>query len=342
MENPISEHRGPVEKITRFFRTPVVLYTLSGMMVLGVVLVISPPKALVFKIGVDYAVRFMLAYLLIGFFFLLVGQNRLLFISFLCCATLAFYLKNRTDAAFTSEPRVDASAPTIRLTHFSVDNLGEQPAEELARIIETDPDIISVQEVSPIFDSLLHANLSGDFPYSYSIPDVNLFGQALYSKTPFTKIDTFHFEGIPVLFGRLLLENQVPIVLAGVHTYPALTQSDYDRLQMQLDLLATQLLKEDVPMLVFGDFQVVPWSNEVMLFREQLNLRDSRRGLLSAYPQGSFSLLDIPFDHIFHSPEISCIEFATINSEATTHLGITGAYQVKYHPEPRKDAQNPD
>ncbi|MCB0703811.1 MAG: hypothetical protein KDC34_00815 [Saprospiraceae bacterium] len=315
--------------IRNFFRHPVVSVLIASLMILELILVMNPPNALVFKLGVDNAVRVMLFYLFLGFFFMLVGQNKLLFLSFTCCAVLCSFLKNRTDGIPEQTSLVENSSPTFSMAHFSAANINEGHQEALAMILETDPDLVSVQELSPIWASWLEEKLEGRYPYSFELPDVDIFGLALYSKIPFEKIDTFHYRNIPILKGTIRVDKNHLVELLSIQTYPALSQLDYERIKEHLELAVEETKDDKLPMLVFGQFQLVPWSNEILKFREELQLQDSRKGLLSAYPSGSLSLLNIPFDHIFHTKDIQCLYFATINSEETKQLGIIGTYQLK-------------
>ncbi len=56
-------------------------------------------------------------------------------------------------------------------------------------------------------------------------------------------------------------------------------------------------------------------------------IKDSRKDLSATYP--AQSPLQIPIDYIFHSPEIVCAKFSTIEGTTSNHFGIIGYYRFK-------------
>ena len=67
---------------------------------------------------------------------------------------------------------------------------------------------------------------------------------------------------------------------------------------------------------------MVYWTQEIRDFRSNANLNNSRRDI-------SQSNLRVPYDHIFFSNDLQCVEFSELKSENQNYLGITGTYQIK-------------
>ncbi|MBR9921839.1 MAG: endonuclease/exonuclease/phosphatase family protein [Bacteroidetes bacterium] len=314
-------------RIRQFFHHPVVSILLSSTMILIVVLVLRPPDALVFKPGVDNAIRVMFGFLFFGFLFLLIGQNRLLFLSFACAAVICAFLKNRTESNTIREALGFEASPSFSLLHFNVSNITGDPEEAMECLLKREPDVLSIQEMNPSWNEWLQERLEKEYPYRYSLPDIDLSGFALYSKLPFDQLDTFEYQDLPILYGTLKLEDGFEVDLMGIHTYPALSQTAYEKIIAYLDLATKVGQQRQNPLLAFGHFRMVPWSNEILVFRQQLGLKDSRMGMPTAYPKGTLSLFNIPFDHIFYSDGLECRDFASISSSESVHLGILGMYQ---------------
>jgi len=73
-------------------------------------------------------------------------------------------------------------------------------------ILESNADLVSLQEVTPLWDDVLTEALSEKYPHSKTINRFDL-GIAVYSRLPFVSVDTFMCEDIPNILGTISLEN---------------------------------------------------------------------------------------------------------------------------------------
>lgn len=322
-----------------FLRNNIINTALSAILVVGAALVILSPDFLIIKWGANYAVRILFAYLVLGFLFLIVGQKRLMMISLFSAGALAIFLKTMTNSEMAPPVKMN-NEPTIKVAHFNLNNSNEGFQETLATIQSTEADLISITETNPLWDSLLLDRLNLDYPFHFTNPSLGLFGMTLFSKNAFTYIDTIRYQEIPNVIGGIALDEDVTVNFICSHTLPALNYRYYSRLKEHLHKISEYCNRTARPILTFGDYHSVPWSNEIAEFRSNTNLSDSRRGFTPTFPHGSSTVFEVPIDHIFFSDEFRCLSFSTVSSLYTTHMGIQGTFQLKSKKSPDAEKEN--
>lgn len=272
----------------------------------------------------------MLGYLAVGFVFLFFKQPRLTFISFAGCLILCFYLKfsikNNSIERWRSsilkkyEPKEDEVR--LKAAQFNLTN-SSKPNELANALLSTGADVLSIHEVNPGWSQWLEDSLSQAYPHHHTMVDLGIFGMAIYSRHPITSVDTFYYQEIPNL--RVCLKKGgTDICFISVHTEPALNDYSLKRLEGQLETIATQIARMDMPLVVLGDFNSVSWSKELQKFMEKTGLLESRSGFMDR--QRSF--WDVPIDHIFHSHRIGCADFVNFRDREGRHLGIMASFQI--------------
>jgi len=164
--------------------------------------------------------------------------------------------------------------------------------------------------------------LQKQYPYHSSPLKKNDFWSInVYSKSAISNLDTFYVGDLPNLEGEILLENEnLPIRFVSAYILPPLGNNNF---QDHLDRLSNTRRSKTSPFVVFGDFNVAGWYDEIQDFRDKTELMDSRRGYMPAVG----SLLSYPVDHIFFSDQLKCVDFDVIQSN-TDQIGIVGTYQL--------------
>ena len=311
--------------VTKILTYRYVQLALISLIVLGTFICVFTPNYFLFKMGARFAVQIMLGYLLLGFVFLLIGQPKLMFTSFACCAGLCLFLKYASDGQLNLPLRNDHK--TLNVAHFNVSTSTIDYQRTINEILAVDADVISLQEVTPDWDAELKLSLQEEYPYSITIVRLDPFGLAIYSRFPLISTDTFMYEDIPNIVGTVQInEKEQEICFIASHTVPVFYTSDYERQRNHFMTIANYTNNTDCPVITIGDYNAVPWSYEIQDFKSAANLNDSRRGFMPA-SNGSFSLFQIPSDHIFYSEHLECLGFQEINSPTTGHFGIKGSYQ---------------
>ncbi|MEK7256018.1 MAG: endonuclease/exonuclease/phosphatase family protein [Bacteroidota bacterium] len=325
--------------VEKLLSHPLFHLTVATCAGLGVVICIFPDFISRFAWVVNYAVQLMLFYLAAGLVFLFLRQSRLTFVCFGCCAILIMWLKLsvKNDSIerwretvirreLQPNPTLEKKPLTLKIAHVNITNIGS-PEDAFAAICETNPDILSIHEVTPDWSLWLNETFDSIYPYRHTLVNIGLFGMAVFSRFPIEQVDTFFYQEIPNLKG-IIQVNGEPLAFFGVHTEPALNDFYRKRLKEHLDSAAFEISREKLPSVVFGEFNAVSWSNEIQLFRERTGLIESRSGFVTMSPGGA-SLTEIPLDHIFFSPHFQCIGFKALDSKTSPHLGIFGTYQLK-------------
>ncbi len=288
-----------------------------AIIIAGTIFSIFPPDALFFRIGAKFVVQIMFAYLALGMIFLMVGDSKSMFISFGCCVILCLFLRNGSPP-FTP-PMVGEN---ITVATINLSNSSDNADSTINMILETNADIIAVQEIDLDWNRFLKSNpyINKIYPYDTSLISLNFSDMTILSRYPFLEIDTFHYENIPNFIGSIQhdsLGKKVHFISA--HATPSVSVKAYREIYEHLQLIGEKAKAINEPTFVLGDFQVVPWSSEILSLEQKANLKNSRREMPTAY---------FPHDHILYSKHLECLGFSTISSEKTTHLGILGKYQL--------------
>ena len=80
--------------------------------------------------------------------------------------------------------------------------------------------------------------------------------------------------------------------------------------------------------LVLGDFNTVPWDRQLLRFKSDTRLFDSRKKLTPTYPTWNPFVAQIPIDYIFHSEGIGCSSLDSVRL-TSDHKAILGTYRLK-------------
>ncbi len=302
--------------VAKMLNTKSIQFSLSILILLGVGLVVFTPNFLLFKWGANYAVHIMFGYLGLGLLFLMFKQPRLMFTSFACCAGLCLYLKDASNKSIVYPQRT--GDPVVNIAHFNISATNDDVNGTINTILETEADLISIQEMTPDWGMALKTAFAEAYPYSTTVyRPKDFMGLAVYSKYPFASIDTFYHQDIP----NLLINTQQgddKIAFVSSYIYPELQSSDYERTAGHFETIAENIKYIDTPVITFGDMNQVQWSAYVKQLRQNNNLQDSRR----------FPFFDNPTDHIFYSQHFRCVDFKTISNDYSSHLGIRGSYEL--------------
>lgn len=277
----------------------------------------------------NFSVQIMFVFLLMGLLFLTLRQKNLMMVSFLSCAALCLALRDSFDEQTTSAfyPKLNDNR-TVEIAHFNVAAFNEEYEDLLKVIKDSDADIISIQEVTPDWNYFLKTGLETTYPHSHTVVRIDFHGLAVYSKHPFARIDTFHYQEIPNLVGSFQIDSTYgEIFFICSHTEPPVNTAAYEKIDGHLDKISAVANGLKGPVLTIGDYNLVPWSPELQAFRLKANLSNSRRNFSAS--NSSLPFLSVPIDHIFYSNDFQCVSFDMVTNEQA-NVGIKGTYQFKY------------
>lgn len=326
----------------KILHNPIIHYSiLAGMVGVLVLCLTASRLPSGFRFFETYAVQIMVAYLFGGIWFLILRQPRLIFVSLGCCAALAMFFKYAlnppslspvaTPPLLSSVPQTNLKDIQIKVAGLSLSDGEDDPDLTLHKIVQSNADLLALQEVTPVWQYFLEDTLESLYPFHRFVPDAGMLGLAVFSRFPFNFLDTFYFQSIPNLWGSVKLPqgpDSVEFIIT--HALPAFSAAGFEQLEAHLNVIGSKLKSTTSPNLVIGNFYAVPWASEVLDFRESTRLKDSQQGFMPDYDDGRFSLFYIPYDHIFYSPQFDCLHFKTIGGNAQSHLGVEGIYQLSY------------
>lgn len=310
--------------IAKIFDLRPIQIGLSTLIILGAIFCIFTPNYFLFKMGARFAGLIMMGYFAMGLLFLFFKQQRLMFTSFACCAGLCLFLKSSSNADFRHP--LPTSELSISVAHFNVSASDEDYDSTIKALLNSDADLLSIQEVTPDWQYVLKETLSEKYPYSTSEVRFDPFGLAVYSKYPISQLDTFFYEDIPNYSGTIKIDrgnHQFKFICA--HTTPPLYSLAYEKMRNHLDVVANQAIKDSTPVITIGNFHAPPWWGEIQDLRAKAELTDSRRS--AAF--GISEIFQSPGDYILYSEEFNCLSFEEIQTPQASHLGIQGQYQFK-------------
>ncbi|MCH8902621.1 MAG: endonuclease/exonuclease/phosphatase family protein [Bacteroidetes bacterium] len=226
--------------------------------------------------------------------------------------------------ALHTNNNIAATDADIKIAHYNVLTSNRHFDKTIQSALRTGADFISFQEVSYKWQTALTAGLSEEYPFHKIESKEGTFGIAVFSKYELKDVLIYNWGGIPHIAGIICAPKGEINFLASHLSSPTLPRKHKNR-NVQMQDMATYLHTIDGPKLAIGDYNTVPWDSAMNKFRRQTKMQDSRKDLSTTYPSWS-RILRIPIDYIFHSNELRCISFSTINDTSSDHFGIIGNY----------------
>lgn len=170
------------------------------------------------------------------------------------------------------------------------------------------PDIAVFTETNTFWSKAIKEGIGNDYEYKVEAPLPNTYGMLLYSKFELINPEVKFLvdDSIPSIHAEIKLKSGDKIQLHAIHPTPPMpmhnpSSSDRDAEMMKIALEARN---SRLPVLVIGDFNDVPWSQTVGLFKDVGELLDVRTGrsFYNTFDAGSF-IMRWPLDHIFVTEE---------------------------------------
>jgi hypothetical protein len=286
-------------------------YLIWVVLILATVFAIYTPEQFLFKKLAKYGVQLMIACLGLSLFFLTVRDAKSMWISLACCGVLCLHLRTR-------EPFYPIKYGTFfKIAHVNLSNSSDYE-QTIKTIMNSNADILSVQDLDLDWDFILKQELSERYPYEKSIISLGLFNTAIYSKYPFIEIDTFYHKDAPNIHGCVEIDNQ-KVHFISLMTVPPVNMKAFQEIENHLLSIANHVSKINAPMITLGNYNVVPQSSEINGLKRKGDLYDSRTNQ-SLIAEG-------PVDHILYSKELECTDFITLTEVGNNKIGIMGTYQ---------------
>jgi endonuclease/exonuclease/phosphatase (EEP) superfamily protein YafD len=286
-------------------------YFIWLFLVLVTAFAIYTPSHFVFKQLARFGVQIMFGSLLLGMLFLMRRDAHSMWVSLACCGMLCLNLRTR-------EPFYPIQyGISFKIAHVNLSNSNDYEAT-IEAILKSRADVISLQDLDPNWDYILKERLKAVYPYEKTLITLGVYNPAIYSKYPFTEIDTFHFKDVPNIHGCVKIDKKSVHFISSM-TMPPIDTDAYTEIGQHLQAVGTFAARLNAPVLTLGDYNVVMHSNELIKLKNRGGLKDSRRDYSP--------ILQTPFDHILYSHHLECTNFVGINELKGNRIGIMGTYQ---------------
>jgi endonuclease/exonuclease/phosphatase family metal-dependent hydrolase len=213
-------------------------------------------------------------------------------------------------------------------------NFGVRGDDEARRaILDTDADVVFLQESTPAWERWAREHLSGAYPHQRFDHCCRAGGLAVLSKTPFEVKDIIEAPSGWFPAARVLVETALgQVQVLNVHLHPPVSESGgfvsgyFTTDPVRHDELSRYLvdLDPDLPTLILGDFNetrglavrtledlgfacaVERFTRSAITWRWQLPALDLEQNL----------------DHIFAGPGLRAIDFAVVEAGRSDHLPV--------------------
>jgi endonuclease/exonuclease/phosphatase (EEP) superfamily protein YafD len=245
--------------------------------------------------------------------------------AFAASGMLALYLRATSNTALVLPHKTDE--PILKLGHFNL-SAANDVEPTLAKMLEINADVLSVQEISPEWARPLLDTLKQHYPHKCLLLSTDLYSFGLFSKYPIMRCDTVFCGQAPNLVIRLRSNSERrDILLVSSYIEPPLFEMARIQQKKHLDSLGQYVARMRLPTIAFGNYNLNNNSNEIQILRNIAHLNDSRRGFRPLRDDGHISLLEVPLDHIFYTNHLQCVGFQSISDGISNRIGIVGSYQ---------------
>lgn len=207
---------------------------------------------------------------------------------------------------YRSPPNRVRIGKTHRLFFANILGTNTSYSRLLHSILQAAADIVLLVEVRPNHLEKLLPALK-DYPHQFTLPDVDNFGIAIFSRLPLETAQTLAIDETctPALLAKIKT-NGITLTLIGIHLFPPKSRAKATRRNHQLALTASYVKAQPGELLLVGDLNATSWSHSFRQLLRDSCLLDSRQGfgLQPSWPAGNI-LLRIPIDHALHTPGIA-------------------------------------
>lgn len=195
----------------------------------------------------------------------------------------------------------------------------------VAAIRQADPDVFLAVELDDAWLGALKQELADRWPHQVGQARGDAFGIALFSKRPLENATIFESPGsyAPSIRAEIV-QGGTRVTIFGTHPFPPVTRFNQDNWIAQMDDLARRVRGENGAVVVIGDFNTTPWSENYRRFRSISGLNDTMQGF---GPQASWPSFvpyaGLPIDHVMVSPGIRTLKRRVGGFVGSDHFPVT-------------------
>lgn len=234
----------------------------------------------------------------------------------------------KVSAPLQKQDQFEIGDEQLSVLQFNVLTTNHQYKSTIDNIKKIAPEFISFQEVSDGWAKALKKGLSEDYPYSKIVKHKDASqGLAIFSKHPLKEITYHEWAGTGNISGIIEIGDQ-EVNFLSLHTRSPTTELKWKIRNKHIKAAADFVAQKEGEFIVLGDFNTVPWDNQLTQFRKKTDLVDSRKKLMPTFPAwGPKYIAQIPIDYIFHSKGIKCGSLDSIKM-SSDHNAVLGEFEI--------------
>lgn len=294
---------------------------------IGSVLLLFKQNGWITTLFLSTAIQLCLGSIVLGGIMIYLKKYKHASYSFIAATLLSFQFVGYFFESNDEIAEFEMTSPKIRVAQFNVLTSNKEKSETIKSILTSDATIVSIQETNKKWTKELDEKLKAKYPFTVYFPTEKCcFGISMLSKVPLMNCDVTFHGGVPNIEADIWFGNKLTHIISS-HTPSPITRGNLKARNKHLDDLKNHIAQIDSPTIIMGDFNTVPWDNNLIALQEKTNLIDSRKSYTSTYPS-YLGAVGIPIDYILHSQEISCTNFEPISIEGSDHRGIMGEYVI--------------
>lgn len=263
-----------------------------------------------------------------GVGFLMLRCRRLAIVCLMSSAALCLYLKNASNISLAAPQIVLNEDSKFTIAHFNLSSVQDNLEEDFKIIDQVAPDILVFQEYTPQFQDQITGHYDTIYSNQTEFLRIDDYGQSVFTSFPVLAQDTFLIYNMPVLRLRLQIPDGRTVQLISQYSLPPLTTQYKEDSKLVFSQLAEFIAQADEPVIFVGTLNYVSWDNQMVRFRYQANLEDSRKSFFPSFANSDKSLFYAPVDHIYYNEYLDCLQFKKIDGYANKKIGIRGEYQI--------------
>mgnify|MGYP005846377857 CR=1 FL=1 len=258
----------------------------------------------------------------------------------------------------STEPGLPLRVMTANLlaTNTEVGELGQA-------VVEQDPDVVAVQELSPRLAAALGERLSGDYPYQLLYPSESNPNLGLYSRMPLRPAQG-RADGCPCQEATVDLDGQVVTIINAhpnrprvsfrrVGPLPVPTGFDTSRHDRELRLILARARAVETPVILLGDFNLSDRQRSYLQLRQSLDdaYRAAGWGLGYTFPSENFAQLPselgalrlpvvplVRIDYVFYSAGWSAADARVVELPGSDHFSVVADLSLTAAGRPTRQA----
>lgn len=235
-----------------------------------------------------------------------------------------------SGTVFSATPlKPDTSKPVYSLLHFNVYWINKQREAVIDRIIELDPDLISLTEAASRWTR--HINrLDEKWPYlSHCAESGKRGGVRFYSKWPLDKSDEYCGPYGSFAKTDVISPEGIKFTSGSVHLRWPWPASGPEQLQT----ITPQLNKIGDNALLAGDFNAVTWSHALKHFAAASNMQIVKgigsTWMIDLLPLKYTWWAGLPIDNVLQKGNVRVLSATTLEDMGSDHLPVLVKFQLQ-------------